>query len=174
MKLNAESKGEHAMANVAKVLKAEIARISRKETKTAIAQIGKSHTSLKKIVADLKKRLASLEKENKRLVAETKKHKAVPAAAPTAEAAKARFTAKGIRSVRSKLGLTQADFAKLVGATTHAVYLWEKKEGALRLRDKTKAALLSIRGLGANEAKAKIEEAGGKRKKGQKSQRRKI
>ena len=63
------------------------------------------------------------------------------------------------------MGLTQADFAKLVGATTHAVYLWEKKEGPLNLRDKTKKALLSIRGMGAREAKAKLEEAVGKRKK---------
>jgi len=36
----------------------------------------------------------------------------------------------------------------------------ERKEGALSLRDKTKAALLSIRGLGAREAKEKLAEAG--------------
>jgi DNA-binding transcriptional regulator YiaG len=156
------------MANVAKVLKEEIARISRKQTKTTISQIGKSHTSLKRIVADLKKRVVSLEKENKRLVAEAKKQKAVPAQVPPEEAGKARFSAKGIRNLRSKLRLTQADFAKLVGTTTHSVYLWEKKEGALRLRDRTREALLSIRGLGAKEARAKLDEAGKASKKGRK------
>jgi len=147
------------MANVAKVLKEEIARISRKETKSAFSQIGKSHTSLKKIVADLKKRVVSLEKDNKRLVSEAKKEKPVPAQTPSEESGKARFSAKGIRSLRSKLGLTQAEFAKLAGTTTHSVYLWEKKEGALKLRDKTREALVLIRELGAKEAKAKLDEA---------------
>jgi len=161
------------MANVAKVLKDEIARISRKETKSAILRVGKSHTSLKRTVADLKKRVVSLEKENKRLVAEAKKHKASSDLQPVEEAGKARFSAKGIRSLRSKLGLTQADFAKLVGTTTHSVYLWEKKEGALRLRDRTREALLSVRTLGAKEAKAKLDDAGKARKKARKGTSRK-
>ena len=156
------------MANVAKVLKEEIARISRKETKAAVSSIGKSQTSLKKTVADLKRRLASLEKDNKRLVAEAKKHAPVSAKAPSEEAMKARFSAKGIRSLRSRLGLTQSDFAKLVGTTTHSVYLWERKEGPLRLRDRTRDALLSIRGLTAKEAKAKLDEPESATKKGKK------
>ena len=110
-------------------------------------------------MVDLKKRVASLEKENKRLLAATKKGRAESAAAPTEEVCKSRLTAKGIRSLRNKLGLTQADFAKLVGVTTHAVYLWENKEGALNLSNKTKKALLSIQRLGAREAKAKLREA---------------
>ena len=81
------------------------------------------------------------------------------------EGKKARFTSKGIQSLRKKLRLSQADFGKLLGATPHAVYLWEKKVGALNLRDKTKAAILSIRGLGATEAKEKLEELGKKLKK---------
>jgi DNA-binding transcriptional regulator YiaG len=153
------------MPNIGKVLKDEIARISRKEVKASIGGLGKSYISLKRIVGDLKKRVASLEKENRRLVAEAKKTKPEPTQKPVEEQEKARFTSKGIRSLRNRLRLTQADFAKLVGATTHAVYLWEKKEGALNLRDKTKKALLSIRGIGAREAKAKLENTAGKRKK---------
>ena len=153
------------MPNIGKVLKDEIARISRKGVKSAIGGLGKSNVNLKKIVADLKKRVASLEKENRRLIAEAKKNKLEPTEKPSEEQENARFTSKGIRSLRNRLGLTQADFAKLVGATTHAVYLWEKKEGPLNLRDKTKTALLSIRAMGAREAKEKLEEAVGKRKK---------
>jgi DNA-binding transcriptional regulator YiaG len=153
------------MPNVEKALKAEITRISRKEIKTAIGGLGKSNINLKKIVADLKKRVASLEEENKRLTAGTRKQKTEVAEKPPEEAGKARLTSKGIRSLRKRLRLTQADFAKLIGATPHSVCLWEKKEGPLRLRDKTRAALLSIRGLGAREAKRKLGEAVGKRKK---------
>jgi DNA-binding transcriptional regulator YiaG len=110
------------MANVGKILKDEIARISRKEIKTAIGSLGKSNINLKKIVADLKKRVASLEKENKRLITEAKRTKPESIQKPSEELEKTRFTSKGIRSLRNRLHLTQADFAKLVGATPHAVY----------------------------------------------------
>jgi hypothetical protein len=64
------------------------------------------------------------------------------------------------------LRLSQADFGKLLGTTPGAVHLWEKKEGPLNLRDKTKAAILSVRGMGAKEAKAKFREVGEKLKRG--------
>jgi DNA-binding XRE family transcriptional regulator len=80
------------------------------------------------------------------------------------ESKKARFTSRGIRSLRRKLRLSQADFGKLVGTTAHSVYLWERKEDALSLRDKTKAAILSIRGLGAKEEREKLTAFGRKLK----------
>ena len=146
------------MSNIAKVLKAEIVRISRKEAKGATQGIGKTNTWLRKIVADLKKRVVLLEKENRRLAATTRKYQVESPQKPNEETSKARLTSKGIRSLRGRLGLSQAGFAKLVGVTTHAVYLWENKEKALILRDKTRQALLSIRGLGAREAKEKLAE----------------
>ena len=148
------------MSNIAKVLKAEIARISKREAKGATQGIAKANTWLRKVVADLKKRVVLLEKENKRLVGTVKKYQEESPQKPDEDTKKARLTSKGIRSLRNKLGLSQAGFAKLVGVTTHAVFLWENKEGALNLRDKTKAALLSIRGLGAREAKQKLAELG--------------
>jgi DNA-binding transcriptional regulator YiaG len=154
------------MANVVKILKSEIARISKKEAKSATQAIGKSNTWLRKAVADMKKRLVLLEKENKRLAAVLKKyHVAQPEKVDQEEEKKARFTSKGVLALRKKLRLSQADFGKLLGATPHAVYLWEKKIGALNLRDKTKAAILSVRGLGTREAKERLKEIGGKLKK---------
>ena len=154
------------MSNVVKILKAEIARISKKEAKSATQAIGKSNTWLRKTVADMKKRLVLLEKENKRLGAIVKKYQvAQPEKPDQEEGKKARFTSRGIRALRRKLRLSQADFGKLLGTTPHGVYLWEKKVGALNLREKTKAAILSVRGLGAREAKEKLKEIGGKIKK---------
>ena len=155
------------MSNVAKVLKAEIARISKKEAKSATQAIGKSNTWLRKTVADMKKRLMLLEKENKSLTAAMKKYQvAQPERVDTEKGKKARFTSKGILALRKKLRLSQADFGKLLGTTPGAVHLWEKKLGALNLRDKTKAAILSVRALGAREAKEKLKEIKGKFKKG--------
>jgi DNA-binding transcriptional regulator YiaG len=159
-------KGAEIMSNVVKILKAEIARISKKEAKSATEAIGKSNTWLRKNVAALKKRLVLLEKENKRLGAIVKKYQATqPEKVDQEEGKKARFASRGIVSLRKKLRLSQADFGKLLGTTAHSVYLWEKKAGALNLRDKTKAAILSIRKLSAREAKEKLEEIGGKLRK---------
>jgi DNA-binding transcriptional regulator YiaG len=158
------------VSNVVNVLKAEIARISKKEAKSATQAIGKSNTWLRKTVADFKKRLVVLEKENKRLVAAIKKYKVEqPEMVDVEQGKKARFTSRGIRALRKKLRLSQADFGKLLGTTPHAVYLWEKKIGVLNLRDKTKAAILSVRGLGAREAKEKLKELGKKLKTGRKT-----
>lgn len=147
------------MVNVAKVLKAEMTRISRKEAKVAVGEIGKSNVTLKKTVADLKRRVALLERENKHLIARERKQQAELPKVLTEEAKNARITSKGIRSLRSRWGLTRSDFAKLLGTTGHSVYLWERKEGALKLRGHTRAALLSVRGLGAREAKMRLAEA---------------
>ena len=152
------------MSNVAKVLKAEIARISKREAKGATQGIAKANTWLRKVVADLKKRVVLLEKENKRLVGTVKKYQEESPQKPDEDTKKARLTSKGIRSLRNKLRLSQAGFAKLVGVTTHAVFLWENKKGALSVRDRTKAALLSVRGLGAREAQQKLAESGAKSK----------
>jgi DNA-binding transcriptional regulator YiaG len=132
------------MANVAKALKDEISRISRKEVKATAGGIGKPQKAHRKVVADLRKRVASLEKEIKRFFAGRAKEKPVPANEQLEELEKARFTAKGIRNLRARLGLSQSEFAKLTGVAEQSVYLWEKKADPLKLRDKTKAALLSI------------------------------
>jgi len=154
------------MSNVVRVLKEEIARISKREAKSATEGIGKANTWLRKTVADLKKRVLLIEKENKRLAAMMKKYQVQSPQQPDVEEGKkARFTSRGIKSLRSRLRLSQADFGKLLGTTPGAVYLWEKKDGALSLRDKTKAAILSIRGLSAKEAKEKLAELGGRVKK---------
>jgi DNA-binding transcriptional regulator YiaG len=151
------------MSNVAKVLKAEITRISKREAKGATQRIGKSNAWLRKIVAELKRRVVLLEKENKHLLAAMRKYQEESPQKPGEETKKARITSKSIRSLRGRLGLSQAGFAKLVGVTTHAVFLWENKEGVLSLRDNTRRALLSVRGLGAKEAKERL--AGGETKK---------
>jgi DNA-binding transcriptional regulator YiaG len=148
------------MSNVVNVLKAEIARISKREAKSATQGIGKSNVWLRKTVADLRKRVLVLEKENKHLAAAMKKYQAAqPQKVDEEEGKKPRFTSRGIHALRKKLRLSQADFGKLLGTTPGTVHLWEKKEGALNLRDKTKAAILSIRGMGARKAKEKLREA---------------
>jgi hypothetical protein len=146
------------MPNVAQVLKAEIARISRKEIRAAVASIRSSSVSLKKSVAQLKRRVDALERENKRMAATLKKSPAMLPPLPDAQGKKPRITAKGIRSLRRKLKFSRDAFAKLVGTTAQTVYLWENKQGALRLRGQTVTGVLALKAMGKREAKAKLSE----------------
>jgi DNA-binding transcriptional regulator YiaG len=151
------------MPKLAEVLRAEIMRISRRETRIATAGIREAKIRMTKTVADLKRKVATLQGENKWLMAAERKRLAQkPQIAPEASK-KARLTSKGIRRLRGKLGLSQAAFAKLLGASTQTVHMWETKEGPLRLRGNTLAAVLSAREMGAREAKRRLAETEVKR-----------
>ena len=140
------------MSNIITALKAEIARIARKEAKQAVAPLHKPTVGARHVLADLKRRVAALEKENKRMAALLSK---IPQPEPKEEPAKAKgwISGKGVRSLRQKLGLSQDAFAKLVGVSPNCVYQWESKPGMLRLRENTRAAVFAARDLGAREAK---------------------
>jgi DNA-binding transcriptional regulator YiaG len=153
------------MSNIAQVLKAEIIRLSRKEVKATVTPLRKSNFALKKAVWDLKNSISALAAENKRLSAICKSAQENQPAILPETAEKARFTSKGIRILRTKLGLSQESFAKLLGVSSQAVYVMEHKEGKrLKFRPKTLSSLLSVREMGEREAKRRLEEIGGKKK----------
>jgi DNA-binding transcriptional regulator YiaG len=77
---------------------------------------------------------------------------------PPEVAEKARVTSKGIRKLRTKLGLSQDAFARLLGVSSQAVYAMEHKEGRIRLRPATMSNMLSVRGMGKREVKKRLEE----------------
>ena len=67
------------------------------------------------------------------------------------------------RSLRRKLRLSQAEFGKLLSVSEQAVYMWERRNGAIRVRDTTRANLMAIRDFGAREARQRLEGMGVKR-----------
>ena len=146
------------MPKLAEVLRGEIIRISRREARIATAGIREAKIRLSKTVADLKKKIVKLQGENKWLVAAEKKRMAQKPQIAPETSRKARMTSKGVRRLRRKLGLSQANFAKLLGASTQTVHMWETKKGPLRLRGNTLASVLSAREMGARDAKRRIAE----------------
>lgn len=142
------------MSTFAASFKSEVIRLARKEAKVALTPIRKPSGANRKAIADLKRRVATLEKECRRLGSLLAKVPQ-PQAAP-AEGQQARITAKGMRSLQKHLRLSGSDFAKLLGVTSQIVYKWSKAEGPLRVRANTRAAILSVRGLGAREAKERL------------------
>ena len=153
------------MSNIAQALKAEIIRLSRKEVKANVTPLKKSNFALKKAVWDLKNSVSFLTAENKRLSAICNSAQGNQPAIPPEAAEKARFTSKGIRILRTKLGLSQELFAKLLGVSSQAVYAMEHKEGRrLKLRPATMSNLLSVRRMGKREVKRMLEEIEGTKK----------
>ena len=147
------------MPNVAQVLKEEIKRIAKSQAKLLTTDLHKDVVKLKKTVAEQKRRIAALERDKNWLV-ESEKRRIKEAPAAPASDTKARITAKGMRAQRKKLGLSQADFGKLLGVSMMTIGLWEKKNGPLKVRDTTRAAILAVRGIGAREAKKRLEVMG--------------
>jgi DNA-binding transcriptional regulator YiaG len=147
------------MPNVAKVLKEEISRIARKEGKLLVSRIRGPAGRRRRDIADIKRRLLALEKNAKACVARLARLEGTQAVAAAAKPAERGWiSGKGIRSLRKRLGLSQADFAKLVNASAQAVYVWESKPGTLKLRQATKAAVFAVRDIGAKEARRRLAE----------------
>lgn len=145
------------MPNIASVLKQEITRLAAKEVRIAVNPLRKEKVALKKAVRDLRARVDQLEQEAQLLKAEQDRSKKLVIGALPAKELAIRITAKGMRSMRKKLRLTQAEFASLLGVSTPAVSQWEKKTGALKVRDETKKAIFGVRDLGAREARRRLD-----------------
>jgi DNA-binding transcriptional regulator YiaG len=144
--------------NIAQVLKAEISRISKREAKLLTSTTRSTTIQLKKTVADLKARLALLEKEVKRLnvlVVNLVSTQPAPAEAPEG---RAWISGKGVKTLRRKTGLSQKEFGMLTGVSPRAVTLWESQAGMLKLRDATKKAIMAVRGIGKAEARKRLAE----------------
>lgn len=136
------------MSDIRKVMNEEIRRLAKKEIKTALAPVLAVNAALKKRVAEQEKRIKLLESRA-----------AVPAAAATAapvsakaESAKekqVRLTPARIRKIRTKLAISQAQFAKILGVNTQSVNFWENGKTTPRLVLKKEMA--AIRDMGKRE-----------------------
>lgn len=144
------------MPNIAAALREEISRLARKEIRNQTESIRKASAEYRKRIAELKRQVTGLQRK----VATLEKHisKKVPSKVKEADAGRVRFSAKGLKSHREKLGLSAADYGKLIGVTGQTVYKWEKE--TTKPRGKQIAAVASIRGIGKREALKRLEKMG--------------
>ena len=138
------------MPDIKTVLSEEIRRLAKKEIKLAIVPLQKLAAEQRRTISELKKRIAVLEKQG----APAEKAAAADDNAATTEEKKLRLNAAGIIRIRTKLKLTQSDFAKLLNVSTHTVSMWELDKSAPR-KD-ARAAICALRKLGKRELKARM------------------
>ena len=142
------------MANLADALKEEIRRLARKEikaetgaTKQAVAQYRREIAKLKRQVQEQQKKISFLETQERQRIAEPQ--------ADEEAVEGARFSARSVAAQRKRLGLSAADYAKLVGVSSLTIYNWES--GKTRPRKEQLAALVAVRGIGKREALKRLE-----------------
>ena len=141
------------MANLNSVLKSEISRIARKEIKSAAEPIRKANAAHRREIASLKKLVADLQRELKnaqRVAARSK-----PDVASADDVVEARISAKGIKTLRERLGLSAAELGLLTGASSQSVYNWE---AGTQPRPAQRAALVALRNVGKREVRRRLDE----------------
>ena len=146
------------MPNIGTILKEEIARISRKQSRTETEQLKKASAHYRGEIAQLKRRLQALEQQIKRLGKASARSAAATAPAEEESNKQIRYSAKSLASQRRRLGLSAAALAKLLGVSALSVYKWES--GNTRPRQKQIEAIAALRGMGRREAQKRLEELG--------------
>jgi DNA-binding transcriptional regulator YiaG len=141
------------MPNIGALLKQEIARLARREVRAAVQGTKKASTQYRRHIATLRRQVETLERQvallQRRVVDK-------PAAPAGASAQKMRFVAKGLKSQRVRLGLSAADFGRLVGVSAQSIYNWE--QGHSSPRAEQLAMLATRRGIGKREAQRLLEQ----------------
>ena len=142
------------MANFAAAIKEEICRLAKKEIKSATGSTKQAVTQYRRDIAKLKRLVQGQQKEISFLKVQEQKRLGQPQAADEPLEG-IRFSARSVRAQRERLGLSQADYAKLVGVSPMTIYNWES--GNSRPRSEQLAALVGVRKLGKREALKKLE-----------------
>ncbi len=141
------------MPNVQSVLRQEIQRLARREARSELEATKKAVAQHRREIAELKRRNTALERTVSYLQSrETKRLKAGPSQAEPPRGT--RYSVRSLQAQRRTSGLSQGDFASLVGVSSSTIYNWES--GSTKPSGKHLATLVSLRGIGKREAKERM------------------
>jgi DNA-binding transcriptional regulator YiaG len=141
------------------VLRTEIRRLARKETKEAVRDLKRQVTALRRRLAATKKRITDVERVAHRAGSS---RAAAPARAEAESGGQVRFSPRWVKVHRGKLGMSRRVYAKLVGVSPQTILLWETDKA--RPRRATLSNWRALRAKGIRELKALVGgEAGRKR-----------
>ena len=139
------------MPNIAAVLKQEIRRVARRETRALVGPVRAALLRERRSVAALRARLVEQGNEIERLRARMKAVGSPRPAVSEETLSKTRWRKDTVRAIRVSLGLSQAELAELVGVSANAVYQWES--GRSSPQPKYRTVMLGLRGMGRRDAR---------------------
>jgi DNA-binding transcriptional regulator YiaG len=140
------------MKNLTDALRAEITRLAKKEAKAQIGSLKSASAAYRREIAELKRTVRRLERRLRYV--EGQERKRAENAPPAKLADGARFSAKGLKSHREKLGLSARDYGRLAGLSAQTIYGYERGES--KPRPAQLAKLVSVRALGKREAERRL------------------
>ena len=108
------------MPKLEQVLKAEIIRLARKQTRATCGPLARDVRELKRRVCQLSKTVVALDKMRAELEAK-RAAEGTKLEAPEEQVKAARLSPRLIKMLRARLGLSQDQLARLVGVTGPAV-----------------------------------------------------
>lgn len=149
------------MPDIATALKSEIARIARKEIRAELAALKKAAAQHRTHITALHRSIDGLERSVKSAANANAKSTNAASRRRAAldsddEQQPLRFRADGLANHRKRLGLSAADFGKLLGVSGQSIYKWES--GEVRPRRAQLEAIAAIRTMGKREALARLEQ----------------
>jgi DNA-binding XRE family transcriptional regulator len=145
------------MPNIAVILKAEIARVARKEVRLATESLQRASIEQRKQIASLKREISHLTKAIK--VGQRAKSEVASGGDSDSGPSDAglRWRAEGFAQHRKRLGLSAAQMARLVGCSSLSIYKWES--GKVRPRAAQLQAIARVRGLSKSQALSELSAA---------------
>lgn len=141
------------MPGIAALLKQEITRLARKEAKAHTEALRRSNAQYRRDIALLKRQVGGLLKQVSFL--EQQERGRVAKGPSKADVEGKRFSPAGLKAHRERLGLSAADYGKLVGVTGQTVYNWEN--GKSRPADEQFAAVVALRELGKRAVAKRLD-----------------
>lgn len=142
------------MPNIGTLLRDEISRLCRREIKRQVGPLRKAVAAGRRDVAALKRQLADADRKLRNVARQGTA--AAKAVAPS-DGKPVRFVAKGLKTLRSRLGVSQAGFAQLAGVSAQTVYNWETRKATPRREQLER--IVALRLIGKREAAARLEAA---------------
>jgi DNA-binding transcriptional regulator YiaG len=143
------------MSSLINSLKSEIARVARKELKDELLALRKASAAHRSEIAALKRQVKALVTAVKAGARMSKSlGQKMPAVSASAQPG-IRFTAKRFAALRTKLGLTQAQMATLLGVSYLSVHKWEGGKAQPRAAQQQKIA--NVMKMGKREALRQLQ-----------------
>ena len=140
------------MPDIKNVFASEIRRLAKKGVKVALQPFQAQISKLRKTISEQNAKIKTLEKRVPTALPQKKE------ITPVAENKTVRMSPQWIIKLRQKLGLTQGQFAILLGTSNFSVSHWEL--GKTTPRDAFKRKIAALRGIGKRELKRLLEENG--------------
>ena len=142
------------MPNLAATFRQEITRLARREMRSQMQGLRKASAQFRRDIAALKRHASKLKSEVVRL--ERRVGKDVSPEIAEDDSAKVRYAAKSVIAQRRRLGISAADYGKLIGVTGHTIYKWE--HGSARPRRAQLSAFTAVRRLNKTDALVRLEQ----------------